>query len=105
LTGWHNVWAIMLPNWLFVLGHGIHQPCSQAGAIGPFPEKAGTAASLSGFAMMAAAFAIGLWLGHSFDGTVYPLTLTIGACGVAVAAIAWTLVERHGEVRRAAGST
>jgi DHA1 family bicyclomycin/chloramphenicol resistance-like MFS transporter len=55
--------------------------------------------------MMAAAFAIGLWLGHSFDGTVYPLTLTIGACGVAVAAIAWTLVERHGEVRRAAGST
>jgi DHA1 family bicyclomycin/chloramphenicol resistance-like MFS transporter len=105
LTGWHDVWAIMLPNWLFVLGHGIHQPCSQAGAIGPFPEKAGTAASLSGFAMMAAAFAIGLWLGHSFDGTVYPLTLTIGACGVAVAAIAWTLVERHGEVRRAAGST
>ena len=29
--------------------------------------------------------------------TVYPLTLGIGAFSVAVAAVAWTLVQRHGE--------
>jgi len=100
LAGVHEVWAIIVPQWLFMIGHGIHQPCSQAGAVGPFPEKAGTAASLSGFVMMAAAFAVGLGLGRSFDGTVYPLALSIGACGVVTAAIAWTLVQRHGEVRR-----
>ena len=101
LAGVHNVWAIIVPQWLFMIGHGIHQPCSQAGAVGPFPEKAGTAASLSGFVMMAAAFAVGLVLGRSFDGTVYPLALSIGASGVAVAAVAWTLVQRHGDVQRA----
>ena len=56
LAGVHTVWAIVLPQWIYALGHGIHQPCGQAGAIGPFPEKAGTAASLSGFYMMLVAF-------------------------------------------------
>jgi DHA1 family bicyclomycin/chloramphenicol resistance-like MFS transporter len=101
LAGVHQVWAIALPQALYAAGHGIHQPCAQAGAVGPFPEKAGTAASLSGFLMMVTAFAVGLWLGRSLDGTVYPLALGLGAFGIAVALIAWTLVQRHGEVRPA----
>jgi MFS transporter, DHA1 family, multidrug resistance protein len=100
LLGFHNVWAIALPQWLFAMGHGIHQPCGQAGAVGPFPEKAGTAASLSGFCMSISAFAVGLWLGHHLDGTVYPLTLGVGVCSVGVALVAWTLVQRHGEPHR-----
>ena len=99
LAGIHTVWAILLPQLLFAFGHGVHQPCGQVGAVGPFPEKAGTAASLSGFAMMAAAFAVGLWLGRHLDGTVYPLTLGLAACSVALAAVAWTLVQRDGEAR------
>jgi len=99
LAGVHEMWAIALPQALYAVGHGIHQPCAQAGAVGPFPEKAGTAASVSGFLMMLTAFAVGLWLGRSLDGTVYPLTLGVGVFGVAVAAIAWTLVQRHGEMR------
>ena len=99
LAGVHEVWAIALPQAFYAAGHGIHQPCAQAGAVGPFPEKAGTAASLSGFLMMLTAFAVGLWLGRGLDGTVYPLTLGVGAFSIAVAAIAWTLVQRHGEVR------
>ncbi len=97
LAGVHAVWAIVLPQYLFAIGHGVHQPCGQAGAIGPFPEKAGTAASLSGFVMTLAALAVGLWLGHSLNGTVYPLTLGVGAVSVALATVAWTLVQRHGE--------
>jgi DHA1 family bicyclomycin/chloramphenicol resistance-like MFS transporter len=96
-----SVWTVIAPQWLFALGHGIHQPCGQAGAVGPFRDKAGTAASLSGFGMTLAAFALGLWLGHGLNGTVYPLTLGIGACSVAVAAVAWTLVQRHGDPRPA----
>ncbi|HEY8710655.1 MAG TPA: MFS transporter, partial [Burkholderiaceae bacterium] len=97
LAGVQTVWAIMLPQWLFAVGHGILQPCGQAGVVGPFPEKAGTAASLSGFAMMVTAFGVGLWLGHTLDHSVLPLTLGVGAFSVAVALVAWTLVQRDGD--------
>ena len=97
LAGASSVWSLFLPQCVFVVGHGIHQPCGQAGAVGPFPEKAGTAASLSGFAMMLSAFCVGLWLGQRLDGTVYPLSLGVAAFGVGLAIVAWTLVQRHGE--------
>ena len=97
LAGVHTVWAILVPQYLYAIGHGIHQPCGQAGAVGPFPEKAGTAASLSGFAMTQSALGVGLWLGLTQSAGVYSLTLCIGACSVALAAVAWTLVQRHGE--------
>jgi DHA1 family bicyclomycin/chloramphenicol resistance-like MFS transporter len=100
LAGVHNVWAIVLPQYLYAIGHGVHQPCGQAGAVGPFPEKAGTAASLSGFAMTLSALLVGLWLGRHLDGTVYPMTLGIGAVSIVLAAVAWTVVQRHGEPER-----
>lgn len=102
LAGVHSAWAIVVPMWIFAIGHGIHQPCGQAGAVGPFPEKAGAAAAMSGFAMSLAAFVAGLWLGRSNDGTVYPLTLGIAALALGTAGVAWTLVQRHGEPRPAA---
>ena len=100
LAGVHTVWAILVPQYLYAIGHGVHQPCGQAGAVGPFPEKAGTAASLSGFTMTLAALGVGIWLGLALDVSVYPLTLGIGALSVALAAVAWTLVQRHGEPAR-----
>ena len=100
LAGVHTVWALLLPQYLYAIGHGIHQPCGQTGAIGPFPEKAGTAASLSGFGMTLTALAAGLWLGRMLDGTVYPLTFGVGAFSAVLALVAWTLVQRHGEPAR-----
>jgi DHA1 family bicyclomycin/chloramphenicol resistance-like MFS transporter len=99
LAGVYAVWAVIVPQWLYAMGHGIHQPCGQAGAVGPFPEKAGTAASVSGFLMMLTAMGAGLWLGRALDGadTVRPVTLGIGAMSVLLAAVAWTLVQRHGD--------
>ncbi len=97
LAGLHTVWALFVPQCVFVIGHGIHQPCGQAGAVGPFPQMAGTAASLSGFAMMSSAFGVGLWLGQRLDGTVYPLSLGVAVFGVGLALVAWTLVQQHGE--------
>lgn len=97
LAGVHTVWAVLVPAWLFAIGHGVHQPCGQAGAVGPFPERAGTAASLSGSYMMAVAFAVGLVLGGTMNGTVYPMTLGVGVFSVLLAWTAWTLVQRHGD--------
>jgi DHA1 family bicyclomycin/chloramphenicol resistance-like MFS transporter len=96
LAGVYSVWAIIVPQWLYAIGHGIHQPCGQAGAVGPFPEKAGTAASVSGFLMMLTASAIGLWVGRHLNGTVFPVTLGVGVFGVLVALVGCTLVQRHG---------
>jgi DHA1 family bicyclomycin/chloramphenicol resistance-like MFS transporter len=72
-AGIQNVWAIMLPYYLFMLGHGVHQPCGQSGAVGPFPQAAGAASALNGFLMMVVAFDMGGWLGTHMDGTVRPL--------------------------------
>jgi MFS transporter, DHA1 family, multidrug resistance protein len=99
LAGLHetSVWVLIVPQWIYCIGHAVHQPCAQAGVVGPFRDKAGTAASLSGFFMMLTAFAIGQWLGWSLNGTVFPLTLGMALFGTAAATVAWTLVQCHGE--------
>ena len=99
LAGLHHPWAIMLPFYLFMLGHGIHQPCGQSGAVGPFPQAAGAASALNGFLMMAAAFAMGGWLGTHMDGTVFPLALGVWFWSALIALSAWTLVQKTGAAR------
>ena len=91
-----NVWAIMGPLTLFMLGHGIHQPCGQSGAVGPFPNAAGAASALNGFLMMVVAFGIGIWLGTHMDGTVLPLTNGMWFWSILIAVSAWTLVRKYG---------
>ncbi|MBI2768833.1 MAG: multidrug effflux MFS transporter [Burkholderiales bacterium] len=100
LAGVQNGWAILLPFWLFMLAHGVHQPCGQSGAVGPFPQAAGAASALNGFLMMLAAFAVGGWIGRSLDGTVFTLTNGIWFWSVVISLAAWTLVQKHGEPRR-----
>ena len=85
----------MPPFYLFMVGHGIHQPCGQSGAVGPFPQAAGAASALNGFLMMLAAFAVGSWLGVNMDGTVLPMTQGVWFWSVGVSLTAWTLVQRH----------
>ncbi|HXD41443.1 MAG TPA: multidrug effflux MFS transporter [Ramlibacter sp.] len=100
LAGVHNAWAIMLPYYVFMLAHGVHQPCGQSGAVAPFPQAAGAASALNGFFMMAAAFGVGGWIGMRLDGTVFALTNSIWFWSVCIAAIAWTVVQRYGDPRR-----
>lgn len=103
LAGVVSVWAIMLPQLLFMIGHGVHQPCGQSGAVGPFPQAAGAASAVNGFLMMVCAFAMGGWLGGHMDGTVLPLTLGVWFWSVLIAVSAWTLVQWHGEPPVSAG--
>jgi DHA1 family bicyclomycin/chloramphenicol resistance-like MFS transporter len=92
-----NVWALLLPLGLFMVGHGIHQPCGQSGAIGPFPKSAGAASAMNGFFMMLVAFGVGSWLGLRMDGTVLPLTNGIWFWSVLIALSAWVLVRKYGQ--------
>lgn len=98
-AGVQSTWAILPPFLLFMLAHGVHQPCSQSGAVGPFPYAAGAASALNGFLMMIAAFAVGGWIGARLDGTVFALTNGVWFWSACIAVIAWTLVQRHGEHR------
>lgn len=97
--GWQSVVGLMGPFYLFILAHGIHQPCGQSGAVGPFPKAAGAASALGGFLMMTAAFATGLWLGAAKDGSAMPMAQSIAFWSVITALSAWLLVLRRGGSR------
>jgi DHA1 family bicyclomycin/chloramphenicol resistance-like MFS transporter len=97
-VGVSSVWAILGPLALFMLGHGIHQPCGQSGAVGPFPKAAGAASALNGFLMMVVAFGIGSWLGTHMDGTVLPLTNGMWFWSILIAISAWTMVRKYGHI-------
>ncbi len=79
---------------LFSIGHGVNQPCSQAGAIGDYPEHAGRAASLSGATMMIGAFLTGQALAPFLGTSAWPLILSNAIGGALIFAIAWTVVPR-----------
>lgn len=96
-AGVQSVWAIELPFALFMLAHGIHNPCGQSGAVGPFPQAAGAASALNGFLAMVSAFATGQWLGRHMDGTTGPLAMGILFWSVMITLSAWTLVQRYGK--------
>jgi DHA1 family bicyclomycin/chloramphenicol resistance-like MFS transporter len=92
-------WAVMGPMVLFMLAHGVHQPCGQAGAVGPFPFAAGAASALSGFVMMVFAFVMGHWIGWRLDaqpGSLAPLAQGIWFWSAAIALCTWTLVRADG---------
>ncbi|WP_374673316.1 multidrug effflux MFS transporter [Ideonella sp.] len=97
LAGSTQLLPVLAAHWLYNIGHGVHQPCGQAGAVGPFPRTAGLASALAGCVLAAVAFGVGLWLGQALDGTLQPLGLGLGFWAVVTALIAWTWVRRDGE--------
>jgi MFS transporter, DHA1 family, multidrug resistance protein len=96
LAGISSFWAILLPFYLIALGHGIHQPCGQTGAIAPFGKAAGTASAVNGFLMMVLAFATGTWLSQHGDGSVKPMVIGVWFWTTCIAAIAWLAVQKFG---------
>jgi DHA1 family bicyclomycin/chloramphenicol resistance-like MFS transporter len=98
VAGVQSVWAVELPFLFFMLGHGIHNPCGQSGAVAPFPRAAGAASALNGFIAMICTFATGQWLGTHMDGTTSPLIFGIFFWSILIALSAWTAVQRYGRL-------
>lgn len=84
LGGLLNAWTLVIAQLVVMAGHGINFPCTQAGSLAPFPEKAGAAAGLFGFVSMLGAFGTGLWVGASHDGTALPLAVISASVGIAL---------------------
>ncbi len=82
VTGQAGVATVLAPMILYMVGMGIVLPMAQAGAIGPFPRKAGSASSLMGTAQYGLAAFVGLAVGHGFDMTPLPMALGVAGSGV-----------------------
>ena len=93
LGGYAGVATILAPMILYMIGMGIVLPSAQAGAVGPFPRRAGAASSLIGAAQYGVAAFVGLAVGHGFNLTPLPMTLGIAGSGVA-AFVAWAWLIR-----------
>jgi DHA1 family bicyclomycin/chloramphenicol resistance-like MFS transporter len=90
-------WALVLAQWVVAFGYGIVQPCAQVGTVAPFPARAGTAASLSGFSMMAVAFAVGITLAATPPTSALPMAMGVALGCMLATAVALTLVRRDGD--------
>lgn len=88
-----TVAAILAPMIFYMLGLGLVMPAAMAGAIGPFPEKAGAASALMGFLVFGLAAFSGLLVAALFDGTQRPMALIIGGCGLLSLVFHLTLVR------------
>jgi DHA1 family bicyclomycin/chloramphenicol resistance-like MFS transporter len=88
------VGAVLLSQGLYCFGHGIHQPCGQAGVVAPFPQAAGAASALAGLLLALVAFAVGRWLGGALDGSLRPLAWGLAFWSLMTVLVAWTWVQR-----------
>jgi MFS transporter, DHA1 family, multidrug resistance protein len=89
-----NLAAFLVPMFGLMVAHGFIQPSSQAGAIGPFPEKAGAAAALVGFIIYIFAAFVGSAVGASHNGTTLPLAAIIFCMSFCCAFTCTVLVKR-----------
>ena len=89
-----QAWAMIIGQCLIAISHGVNQPCGQAGSVGDFPEHAGRAAALSGFAMMFAAFIWGQLMAPSLGTSAWPLIVSNVIGSACIALVAWVCVPR-----------
>lgn len=94
LCGVYSVVAIIVPYFFFLVATGLNQPCSMAGAIGPFPRMAGASSALLGFLQLASGALIGFLVGWLHDGTPVPMAVGICLCSLAVLASYYGIVKR-----------
>ncbi|SFR63353.1 MFS transporter, DHA1 family, bicyclomycin/chloramphenicol resistance protein [Marinobacter daqiaonensis] len=95
MTGVYSVWAVMIPQTLFMVGVGMTLPQTMSGALANFPTMAGSASALFGFIQMAVAACVGALVGHLYTGTSLIMASVIAVCAVAALAAYLLLVQRY----------
>jgi DHA1 family bicyclomycin/chloramphenicol resistance-like MFS transporter len=87
---------------IYALGMGLVQPQSIAGAMMPFPDRAGTASSLLGVSQMICASISGIVVGHLLGTSAWPVAIPLAIFGC-LTLLLWAVsrgVRAH-EVKRA----
>jgi DHA1 family bicyclomycin/chloramphenicol resistance-like MFS transporter len=78
---------------LYLAGLGLAMPQAIAGALSPFPDRAGTASSLVGFLQQTAAAIVGAIVGQMIGHSAWPLAIALILTGGVTAAL-WILSRR-----------
>lgn len=82
--------SLVLAVSLHLAGMGLVFPLTQAGALLPFPQRAGAAASLVGFLQQTSGAVMGIVIGHLLGQTAWPLAVAIATVGC-LAVLLWVL--------------
>jgi len=88
-----SVAALVLPIALYLFGLGLALPQAMAGALTPFPDRAGAASSLIGFVQQASAATLGAVVGHTLGQTAWPMAAAVAAMGC-LALLVWSASRR-----------
>jgi DHA1 family bicyclomycin/chloramphenicol resistance-like MFS transporter len=91
--GFKSPFLLVLPVSVYLAGLGMVLPQSIAGAMSPFPDRAGAASSLLGFIQQAMAALCGAFVGWMLGPTAWPLALTVAAMGCATFAV-WLATQK-----------
>ena len=94
-----SVAALVLSMAIYLAGLGMVLPQSIAGALTPFPERAGAASSLLGFVQQSVAALSGAIVGALLGSSAWPLAIAVAFTGCATLAL-W--LATHGVRARAA---
>ncbi len=94
----HSAVPLLAGHAVYCMGHGIHQPCGQAGAVGDLPHLAGRAVSWSGFGMMMVAFGAGQiaaqFVDTGFSHGAWPMVVPMLLAAGTLLAIAFAWLPR-----------
>jgi MFS transporter, DHA1 family, multidrug resistance protein len=100
-TGLTSSMSLVFPMAVYLAGLGMVLPQGIAGAITPFPERAGAASSLFGFVQQTAAAICGTAVGWFLGQSAWPLALGVATMGFATLGL-WVVtrglrarIERH----------
>jgi len=83
----------VLATTLYLFGLGLAMPQAMAGALTPFPERAGAASSLVGFVQQGSAAILGALVGHMLGKSAWPIAGPLAAMGLA-ALLIWAVSRR-----------
>jgi DHA1 family bicyclomycin/chloramphenicol resistance-like MFS transporter len=92
-AGMNTLIAVILPMIIYTLGLGVVLPQSQAGAMAPFPDKAGSASALMGFLMLGFAAFLGFMIAFFYDQTQFSMVYAIGLMGLSTASVYFLTVR------------
>jgi DHA1 family bicyclomycin/chloramphenicol resistance-like MFS transporter len=96
--------SLVLPMAIYLGGLGMVLPQSIAGALTPFPDRAGAASSLLGFIQQSAAALCGALIGVLLGQSAWPLAVGVAAAGCATLSL-WVTTRAVRREKISAGRT
>ena len=86
----YGAFGVIAAIGLYMIGMGMTLAQAQAGALLPFPDRAGAASSLLGFTTQTLSAVVGAILGHTLGSTAWPLAIAMMLVG-GLSLLLWTL--------------